>query len=122
MRKLLAASLGLFVLLSAPAAFAKCKKGEVSDAGMCMRCPSQQYVEGNTCKSCPEGFTTTTARNGCKKKPVESGLCKTKGYGKQGGMCMPCHDAEYVAKNVCRSCPEGFTTNKARTGCVQLPK
>ena len=120
MNNILAASFCLLALLAAPAAQAKCEKGEVSSGGLCIPCNDNQYVAGGRCRTCAEGFTTTAARTGCKKLPASSGGCKEKGTAMQGGMCMPCGNQQYVMKNQCRSCPKGFTTNPARSGCTKV--
>lgn len=112
------AALSLFVIsLLATAAEARCPTGQAGSGGMCMPCGSEQYVAGNACRTCPEGFTTTSARTGCKKAPAVNSACTAPGYAKQGGMCMPCGEQQAVIGGACKTCPAGFSPTSARNGC-----
>ena len=66
-----ATTLFLISLFFAAAAEAKCKPGSApQQASMCAPCGEEQYVAGDRCRTCPEGFTT----NGPQWTPASNSL------------------------------------------------
>jgi hypothetical protein len=97
----------------------KCPAGHVDSAGMCMPCPNDNYVKGNSCKHCPKGQEPNKLRTGCAKTKAPPPHKCPAGKVAYQGSCMDCDANQIVKAGKCKTCPAGTKPNAARTVCAK---
>jgi hypothetical protein len=90
-----------------------CAAGQISNAnGACVACTGNQFIQANTCVSCPAGSVPNDARTACIN-------CGSKAF-VVGNLCFPCGLDQGVdlATNTCVTCPADIVINWATAQCT----